>query len=219
MRLFTAFLVLAASGMTACSTFKKDPEVVITVHSQGNDMDSQKTIFRRVISGQEIIFKIIPEFSNESVSAFHPFPADDGTYGVALKLDFKGTNALDIVTRMRRGERLMTLVNGTLVDWVQIDKPVTDGIFTVWRGIPEELIAVMDKKFPRINALKSSSDFIEMTPSTAKEKKNSLKRAEREAKAKAEEEKKAAKRRARGEFDPEPPKGELVPLGDLLNRP
>ena len=219
MRYFTACLALTACGMTACSTFEKDPKVVITVHSQGNDMDSPKTIFRRQIEGRQVIFKVIPEFSHESVAAIHPFPADDGTHGVALKLDFKGANALDLVTRMRSGEMLMTMVNGTVVDWVQIDKPIADGIFTIWRGLPEELVAVMEKEYPPIKHLKSSSEFLEMTPSTKKEKTDSRRRVLREEKEKAAEEKAAAKRRARGEFDPEPPRGEAVPLEELLKNP
>jgi hypothetical protein len=220
MRFFTACLaVLTVCGMTACDTLKKDPKVLITVHSQGTDMDSPKTIFRRAINGQTMIFKIIPEFTHQSVSAIHSFPADDGTFGVALKLDFKGANSLDMVTRMRRGEILMTMVNGTVVDWVQIDKPVNDGIFTIWRGIPQEFITEMEETYPPIQSLKSSSEFIEMTPSTSWEKKRSLKRATKETKEKEAEAKTAAKKRARGEFEPEEPNGELVPLGKLLEKP
>lgn len=204
--------VFLAACLPACESMK-DEKVVITVHSQGNDMDSPKTIFRRNINGQSMIFKIIPEFSTQSVAAIHPFPADDGTYGVALKLDFKGTQSLDIVTRMRQGEILMTMVNGAVVDHVRIDRPVGNGMFTVWRGIPAELVATMEEKYPSINELKSSSTFLEMTPSTRKEKKESRRNATRDAKEKVEDE----KRKARGDFDPEAPEGEIVPLSDLIN--
>jgi hypothetical protein len=219
MRLFSVLLALAVCGMTACSTLKKDPKVMITVHSQGTDMDSPKTIFRRTIDGQQMIFKIIPEFSHESVSAVHTFQADDGTYGVSVKLDFKGTNSLDLVTRMRPGEILMPMVNGFPLDAVTIDRPVNDGIFTIWRGLSEEAAAELDKTYPHIRSLKSSSEFIDMTPSTSKEKSQSHARATREAKKQAAKEKEAAKRRARGEFDPEPPNGEEVPLSELLKKP
>lgn len=187
-------------------------KVVITVHSQGNDMESPKTIFRRNVNGRTMIFKIIPEFSTQSVSAIHPFPADDGTYGVTMKLDFKGTQSLDIVTRMRQGEILMTMVNGTVVDHVVIDQPVSNGMFTVWRGLSEELVTLLEEKHPSITELKSSSTFLEMTPSTRKEKKESKRNATRDAKVKEVED----KRRARGEFDPEIPDGDVVPLSELL---
>ncbi|SKA86595.1 hypothetical protein SAMN02745166_01317 [Prosthecobacter debontii] len=208
-RLF--LIALLAAVLPSCQSKDKD-KVVITVHSQGTDMDSPKTIFRRNVEGRTMIFKIIPEFSTQSVTAIHPFPAEDGTYGVALKLDFKGTQSLDLVTRLRSGEMLMTMVNGVPVDHVQINRPVSDGIFTVWRGLAPELVTILEEKYPKIHESSSASTFLEMTPSTRKEKMEAKKRAEAAAKENAEEE----KRRARGEFDPEAPEGEVVPLSDLL---
>ncbi|WP_133793678.1 hypothetical protein [Prosthecobacter fusiformis] len=208
-RLLLAFLLI--TGLSACQTPKD--KVIITVHSQGTDMDSPKTIFRRPVNGRTMVFKIIPEFSTQSVSAIHTFPADDGTYGVSLKLDFKGTQSLDIVTRLRPGEILMTMVNGAVVDYVRIDQPVSNGIFTVWRGIPADLIASMEEKYPKINELNSSSTFLEMTPSTRKEKREAKRNASRDSKEKEAE----VKRRSRDEFDPELPENEIVPLSNLLD--
>lgn len=207
-RLFLALLVAAC--VPACQS-KKD-EVIITVHSQGTDMDSPKTVFRRPVAGRTMIFKIIPEFSTQSVSAIHTFPADDGTYGVALKLDFKGRQSLDMVTRLRKGEMLMTMVNGVVVDHVQIDRPVPDGLFTVWRGIPAELVAKMEEKYASINTLESSSTFIEMDPSTKKEKRDARRKSAAAARQKKEEE----QSKLEGGFEPEAPDGEVVPLSDLL---
>jgi hypothetical protein len=216
MRIFTPLLALAACGLTACDSLDK-PKVVITVHSQGTDMDMPKTIFRRPINGQNVIFKVLPEFSQQNVAGVHTFPAADGTFGVTLKLDFKGTNSLDLTTRMRSGEMLMSMVNGTVVDYVQIDKPVSDGIFTIWRGLPEELVAELKKKYPPVSTVKSSSEFVDMTPSTRKEKKTSMSDAKKAAKEKAKADKDALTRPPRSEFDPEPPKkGAAVPLSELL---
>lgn len=205
-----------AALLPSCSTFKKDPKVIITVFSQGSEMDSSKSIFRRPIEGRQVVFKVIPEFTEKGVVAFHPFPAEDGTYGVALKLDFKGTNALELVSRMRQGEILLSMVNGTVVDYVTLDRVVTDGIFTIWRGLPEELIAVMEKEYPRIHEVTSSSEMIDMTPSTSFEKKDVRRRAEKAAKEKIKAEAEAAEKASRGEFDPEAPKGEAVPLSEAL---
>jgi hypothetical protein len=206
-RLLLALLVAAC--IPACQSSKKD-DVIITVHSQGTDMDSPKTIFRRPIGNRTMIFKIIPEFSTQSVSAIHTFPADDGTY--ALKLDFKGRQSLDMVTRLRRGEILMTMVNGVVVDHVQIDRPVADGLFTVWRGIPAELVTKMEEKYASINTLESSSTFLEMDPSTKKEKKDARRKSAEAARQKKEDE----KRKLRGDFEPESPDGDVVPLSELL---
>lgn len=216
MRFFLPLLAIAAFVLTACDTFDKKAKVIMTVHSQGTDMDVPKTIFRKSINGQSMVFKLLPEFSQQNVSGIHPFPAEDGTFGVALKLDFKGTHALEIATRMGRGQILISMVNGTLVDYVQIDKPVTDGIYTIWRGLPQELITELEKKYPPIKSVASSSEFIDMSPSTKKEKKTAFENAKKAAKEKAEKEK-AAKKHPRKDFDPElPGAGEAVPLGKLL---
>ncbi len=214
--LLGALLVLLSS----CSTFDKDPKVLITVFAQGSDMDSPKTIFRRNIEGRTMVLKVIPEFTHKSIVAFHPFAAADGTNGVALKLDFKGSNALEIVTRMRQGEMLVSMVNAAVVDYVTIDGVISDGIFTIWRGLPDELIAAMDEEYPRIGELKaageSSSDMLEMLPSTPTEKKEARKRAEKSVIDKAKEDAEASKPGRRGDFDPEPPAGSVVPLSEAL---
>jgi hypothetical protein len=211
------FAALIGLVVSSCSTFKKDPQVLITVFSQGSDMDSPKTIFRKNIEGKTFVLKVIPEFTHKGIVAFHPFQADDGTYGVTLKLDFKAANALEIITRMKQGEVLVSMVNVAVVDYVTIDQVIADGIFTIWRGLPEELIAAMDKDYPRIQALKdagagSSSDMLDMVPSTGTEKKDALKRVK-----KAQKDKEAADKRAtRGEFAPELPAGAAVPLSEAL---
>lgn len=216
MRSFLLFLLTSAALLTSCSLFDKDPQVIITVFSQGNEMDSPKSIFRRVIAGRSYVFRVIPELTTKNVIAIHPFRAEDGTNGVAVKLDFKGTNSLELVTRLKQGEILMSMVNGAVVDYLEIDRVVSDGIFTIWRGLPDELIAALEKKYPRINEVTSSSEMIDMTPSTSKEKKEIRQRAEKAAKEKLKAEKEAAKKAARGEFDPEIPNGEAVPLSEAL---
>jgi len=217
MRSLLSLMTLAVCFLASCSTFDKDPQVLITVFSQGNEMDSPKTVFRREVEGRKLVLKVIPEFTHRGIVAFHPFQTDDGTYGVTLKLDFKASNALEIVTRMKQGEVLVSMVNAAVVDYVTIDRVIADGIFTIWRGLPEELIAAMDKEYPRIQALKdadaeSSSDMLDMVPSTGTEKKEALKRVKKSQKAKVE----ADKRAARGEFEPELPAGAAVPLSEAL---
>lgn len=214
-----ALFSLIVSLLSSCSSLDKEPKVIITVFSQGSDMDSPKTIFRRNIEGRSVVLKVIPEFTQKSIVAFHSFEAPDGTYGVTLKLDFKGTNALEIVTRMQQGGILVSMVNAAVVDYVTIDQVITDGLFTIWRGLPEELIAEMDKAYPRINELKkasadSSSEMLDMVPSTGKEKKNAFDRVKKARESELE----AEKRKARGEedFAPEPPAGGVVPLSEAI---
>lgn len=198
-------LSLFALAASSCESGKKD-KFTLSVHSESSEMESPRSIMPDLVGNppRKVILARSPEFSQNNIAAYHDFPADNGNgNGVALKLDFKGTQALELVTRMRQGEILRTLLNGRGVDYVVIDRPITDGIFTIWEGVPDEVVAEMKKKYPPISGLRSSSDNLDMTPTTKTEKKKSLlffKKSEREAKT---EEKKSKKEEAAAIQSPE----------------
>lgn len=169
---------LALAGLVLCSCQTSKDKFTISVHAQGSEMESPRAIMPDLVGNppRKVILKRAPEFSQNQIAAFHSFPADNGNgYGVALKLDFKGTQALELVTRMRGGEILRTLVNGKPVDYVVIDRPISDGIFVIWEGVPEEVVKEMGKKYPSIKGLQSASPNLDMTPSTKTEKKKAFK--------------------------------------------
>lgn len=172
------FLVLAA-----CLTFASMAEGMsrkakfsISFHSQGAEHESPRSIFKYAVPGssQAMIFRKIAEFSHNEVAAFHSFPAPSGNgNGVTLRLDFRGSNALELLTRTRQGEIVLALVNGQPVDYLTIDKPVGDGLITIWEGVPDSVVAEMKKKYPPIDKLESASTGDKnMLPTTKKEKRD-----------------------------------------------
>ena len=181
--------VLAVLVLGGCQTGKS--KFTLSVHSQGDEMESPRSIMPDLVGNppRKVILKRSPEFTHNNIAAFHAFPADTGNgNGVALKLDFKGKQALELVTRMRAGEILRTLVNGKGADYVVIDRPIADGIFIVWEGVPDEVVAEMTKKYPSIKGLSSACSKMEMTPTTKTEKKKAFglfKKTEREEEKKA----------------------------------
>ena len=208
LRIGTALLLcLLAAG---CDSLSKKPKFTISVHAEGNAEDNPRMIFGEMIGDPptQVIFKKLPEFTQEDVAAFHAFPADDGTNGVALKLDFRGTNALEVATRMRSGEIMRSVVNGLGVDYVIIDQPISDGIFTIWRGVPDEVVQRMAKKWPPINRSRSSGHGVEMLPTTKKEKREAMRYAREDVKA---EKKEAEKKERDAVADPQKPSGVAPP--------
>lgn len=192
--------------LTGCELFR-EKKVFITCHVQTNQIEHPSEIMRIPISGRQMTFKKVPEFSQRSIAAFEPFPAENGQgNGVLLQLDAKGKNYLEAVSRLSQGMIILTMVNAMPVDMVQLDEPITDGRFTIWRGLSDESIADMDKHYPRISRLQSSSRWMDMTPSTDKEKLQA-RRVAKEAEA---AEKKAAKDKERGIF--RGPKTKDIPL-------
>ncbi len=180
-----AFAFLACCVL--CTGMSKKPKFTISVHAEGSAEDNPRMVFPETLGGQRVIFKLLPEFSHVNISAFQPFPASDGNgNGVAFKLDFRGTNALEVATRTRQGQVLLAKVNGKSCDVLTIDRPVMDGIFTIWSGVPDTVVAELEKKYPHISQSRSAGNGIEMTATTKKEKRDAMKRV-------ADEKKKAAK--------------------------
>lgn len=220
-RLLPLLFPLITLVFTSCQSNK--PTFTLSVHSESSEMESPRSIMPDLVGNppRKVILARSPEFSHSNIAAYHSFPADNGNgNGVSLKLDFKGTQALELVTRMRNGEILRSIVNGRGVDYVVIDRPISDGIFTIWEGIPDEVVAEMAKNYPTITGMKSASANFDMTPSTKDEKKKAFrlfKQSEREAASKKTKSKKEeaaaiqAPTAAAGTIDPLPPLPEGAP--------
>lgn len=201
--------MLALSGLLASCDVLRENKLLITTHVQTNQLEHPSEIMRLPIGGQQMTFKKSPEFSQRSISAFEPFEAENNDgYGVVLQLDTKGRNALDLASREYHGMAFLTMVQGLPIDMVEIDKPITDGRFIIWRGLSKQTVDEMDKFYPRLKYLKSSSRWMDdMMPSTDKEKMNSR----RDAKALEAAEKAAARDKERGVV-PKKPKLRDIPL-------
>ncbi len=187
--LFCSLALGLAFVLTGCGAFEsinKKPKFTVSFHSETGEFESPRAIFKYQIPGRQgqTTFKRVPEFTQENVSAFHSFPAANGNgYGITLRLDFRGTNNLDLMTRTHVGEVALALVNGTPVDYLTIDRPVSDGMVTIWEGVSEPVIKLMQAKWPAINKLKSMSAGQEMLPTTRAEKRRSRAAIEAENKA------------------------------------
>ncbi len=209
----------AVAAFLACCVFctgmSKKPKFTISVHAEGAQEDNPRMVFTETLEGHRMLFKLIPEFSHVNIAAFQPFKASDGNgNGVALKLDFRGTNALEIATRGRPGQVLLAKVNGKSVDLVNIDQPVLDGIYTIWSGVPDEVVAELEKKYPHISQSRSAGHGIEMTPTTKKEKRDALRRSKEESKKKSKDE---AERLKKGE-PAQPAAPDELPRGAATNQ-
>lgn len=178
--------LLALALLPLVMGFSSKPKFTITFHAQADEMDPKKTMFPMQIEGRPLQFKAVPEASQQNVAAFHPFDSDTGDKGVALQLDFRGRGSLEMVTRTRQGQYLLAMVNGKPVDYLVIDQVIDSGLITIWRGVTEDIIKQMDKKYPRIKpdgTSHSMSENMEMSPTTKKEKKQALQDSKDEARA------------------------------------
>ncbi len=202
------FLPLSLCGLLTSCDLLKNEKLLLTMHVQSMEVEHPREIMTIPIGDQQMTFKKIPEFSQRSIAAFDPFPAEDGQgFGALLQLDAKGRNALETVSRLEGGMAMLTMSNAVPIDMVELDKPISDGRFTIWRGLSQETIDLMDKKYPRIKHMKSASRWLDMLPSTEKEKSQALRTA-REAEA---AEKAAQRAKERGVV-PKAPTTRDIPL-------
>ena len=203
--------MLALSGLLASCDVLRENKLLITTHLQTDQIEHPREIMKLPIGAQEMTFKKSPEFSQRSISAFEPFQAEnpeDG-YGALIQLDTKGRDALMVASRTYRGMVLLTMVNATPVDIVELDQPIDDGRFTIWRGLTQKTIDEMDKFYPRLKYMKSSSRLMDdMMPSTDAEKMNSR----RDARALEAAEKAAERDKERGKVRPAPQRTDIIPL-------
>lgn len=194
MKRFAPMLLALLSPLLLGSSRK--PDFTITFHALASEMDPPKTMFPFDLNGKRVFFKIVPEVSQQNITAFYAFPAEGGRgNGLTLQLDFRGRASLELVTRTRRDEYMLAMVNANPVDFVVLDQPVTDGIITIWQGVPDEVVKALEKKYPRIKkgAAPSMSKDMEMLPTTKGEKKRHLKETQ-QAERDAAEQKKSGKK-------------------------
>lgn len=145
--LLALLIVFSCLGMA-----KKPPPVTVRFHSETNPNDT--TTFGMEVQltnpPRQAFVSKVPDFSEADIAAVYPFPAADGTFGCAFKLDTHGKLALETMSRDKTGKVLVGVVNGRQVVNMIIDRPVTDGIVTIQSGLLPTEIALLQKKFPTL---------------------------------------------------------------------
>jgi hypothetical protein len=128
---------------------KKAPDVTVRFHSEANPRDTDTFAVQVMLSNppRQAFISKIPDISEKDIQAIYPFPAPDGSMGCAFKLDEHGRIALDSLSIEKRGQSVVATMNGRQVVDMQIDRRVSDGVITIQRGLTQEDIAALQKKF------------------------------------------------------------------------
>ena len=127
---------------------KRDPTIAIRFHVEVTESDP--TFATKVKVGdppREITVEKLASISELDIASFYPYKAADGTYSAVLKLDDHGTVTLQTLSEESRGRSLVAAVGGRPVAVFTIDKPVTDGIVFIPRGLTEDNIKQMGASF------------------------------------------------------------------------
>ena len=137
----------------------KQRHCTFRVHAQANARDTEvfATSVRAQISGKNVTIEQMPWISEQNVTAFSPYPVQNGTYGALIELDEHGRVVLDTLSVERRGSSLFVFINGRLITELQVDKRVSDGKIYIPSGLTTADIELMKKDWRLIGQQKHQS--------------------------------------------------------------
>lgn len=144
-------LLIVCAAVLLCTGGAKKPAIDLRIHGEGLAAEAPTFAFpATLINGRETFLARMPLITQREVKAVYPFPAADGTQGVYLKLDNHGAGLLQQHTMERSGRLLVVLLNGRQVSNLVVDRPVTDGIVSIPRGLGDGDIELLTTFFPVI---------------------------------------------------------------------
>jgi hypothetical protein len=154
-RLFSLAIFSLAIPMTGHGMSKKQ---IITVrfHMEANANDGEAFAAPITLQYQrrQIYLSKAADISEKQISRIFPFPTRDGSWGCAFKLDAQGRLRLETLSAEARGSTIVGFI-GTekgkhqVVDMV-IDRPITDGVITIPRGITELEVLALKAQFKTV---------------------------------------------------------------------
>ena len=154
------FCVFALCVVFALATsVAKQRHCTLRVHAQANERDGEvfATSLHARVAGKTVAIEKMPWISEHDVTAFSPYPAQDGTYGALIQLDEHGRVVLDTLSIERRGSFLFVFVNGRMITQLNVDTRVSDGKIFIPAGLTAADIDLMKKDWRVIGQVKRQS--------------------------------------------------------------
>ena len=123
-------------------------------HSEANPNDGTSFAMPAKLQylQRDVHLNRVPSLSEKQIKKIYPFPAEDGSWGCVFQFDEQGRIRLETMSSEQQHTALVLFV-GTkqgqhqVIDML-IDRPVTNGTFTVPRGLTAIEVAVMKTQFP-----------------------------------------------------------------------
>ena len=131
----------------------RKPKIMVRFHIEANARDGQPFAmpveFRN--PPRKGFMAQIPAISERNIDAVFPYPAADGTFGCAFKLDNFGRTSLEEMSLSNRGASVVAFVSTAkgrhqVIDMI-VDKVIRDGIITIPSGLTQLEIDMLTKEF------------------------------------------------------------------------
>ena len=111
------FLLLAAAfaglPQPALAGSKKGPVTTIRLHCEGSSTDGPSFVTELELNdGRKIPIRKVPAVNESDITAFYPFPGNDGLAAAYFRLDAHGAHKLHQLTVEDEGRTAVVLING-----------------------------------------------------------------------------------------------------------
>lgn len=149
--LFLLFTVFVTS-LSSYANGKKQAPLTITIHTEASNLESKKLSYEvETPKGKRFMSKT-PFLTTKDITHYNAFPSphDEGMYGASFQLNRAGSTRLKMTSIENTGKWIMCAINGKVVDMLYIDRPVDGRVFTIWRGVDENMIQACNALRPRI---------------------------------------------------------------------
>jgi hypothetical protein len=149
------FLVIAAAlagfALPALAGSKKGTVTTIRLHCEGSSTDGPSFVTElKLNDGRKIPIRKVPAVNERDITAFYPFPGNDGLAAAYFRLDAHGAHKLHQLTVEDKGRTAVVLINGRPASILKLTGTVGDGILYVPGGLLPQEIAALQTQFPVI---------------------------------------------------------------------
>jgi hypothetical protein len=158
-------LPLAGAILSGCSSIDKPPPCTVRFHVevQAAGADPFSVPINLQNPKRQVFVESSPALTERHIREAFVFPAEDGTWGAAFRLDQSGRITLTQMSTANRGRGIVAYVgNGKFArqisEDIYIDRPVLDGIMPIPRGLTYAEAMLLQKSFQPNPDKKSSRD-------------------------------------------------------------
>jgi hypothetical protein len=148
LRFLAPLLLLSFAGMT------KRPDFIVRFFVEANSQDTERfaSPVQLKYPPRSAYIERVPVVSERQIKGIFPFSADDGSWGCAFALDPSGRLSLQTASMENRGKSMVAFIGtkkGThqVIDMI-IDRPISDGIITIQKGMTIGEIEALGKRYP-----------------------------------------------------------------------
>jgi hypothetical protein len=137
---FIAFLAAPPGEARQHSTFR--------LHAQANASSGPVFSTELKFLGRTVRIEKVPTLSENDVTGFQSYRAENGTHGVLFKLNDHGRLALDTLSVEKRGGLVFVFINGRPITELQIDRRISDGKIYIASGLTASDVELFKNDWP-----------------------------------------------------------------------